>query len=320
MGKNLHQEGTPMTLRSQNSAREWLLILALSFLWGGSFLFYEIALTGLPLFTIVAGRVVLAALALQAIVRLRGLTMPRSWAVWRNLALMGLFNNAIPFSLIVFAAQQITASLASILNATTPLFTLLLARFLFRAESLTAGKVCGVAIGVAGVALLVGPDALTGLGDQAMAQLAMLAAALSYGLAGNLGRRLKDLPPLVVATGQVSTSSLMILPLALILERPWLLPTPSLEASLAVIGLALLCTALAYLLFFAILQSGGATRVSLVTLLIPPSAAFMGWLFLDESLSPRQVAGMAIIGLALATIDGRLWRVLRGLKARAIAG
>lgn len=289
------------------SLLDWSLLLALSALWGGSFFFVGVAVKALPPFTIVLLRVTIAAGALHLVRRLSGTVMPWDGRIWRAFFGMGLLNNAIPFSLIVWGQTHIASGLASILNATTPLFTVLIAHILTADERMTKGRVAGVLIGFAGVVVLIGPQALTDLGADLAAQLAVLAAAISYGFAAIFGRRFKRMgvPPLATAAGQVTASSLMLLPVALIVDRPWTLVWPNLPVWAAVAGLALLSTAVAYVLFFRILASAGAVNLMLVTFLIPVSAILLGGAFLGEALAPADFLGMALIGLGLAAIDGR---------------
>jgi drug/metabolite transporter (DMT)-like permease len=226
---------------------------------------------------------------------------------------MGLLNNAIPFSLIVWAQQTLPSGLAAILNATTPLWTVLVAHALAAEERATAGKVAGVALGFAGVAAMMGPDIVGGAAAAGLATVAMLAATFSYACAGVFGRRFRALgvAPMQAAVGQVSASAAMMLPLALALEQPWTLPVPTAAAAGAVLGLAALSTALAYVLYFRILALAGAVNLLLVTFLVPVSAILLGTLVLGEVLAPRHLLGMALIGLGLAAIDGRPWRALR---------
>jgi drug/metabolite transporter (DMT)-like permease len=221
---------------------------------------------------------------------------------------MGLLNNAIPFSLIVWGQTHIASGLASILNATTPLFTILIAHGLTTDERLSKGRIAGVLIGFAGVIVLIGPQALAGLGQDVMAQLAILGAAISYGFAAIFGRRFKRMgvPPLATAAGQVTASSLLLLPVALAVDRPWILAWPDLPVWAAILGLALLSTALAYVVFFRILASAGAVNLSLVTFLIPVSAILLGVAILGERLATTDFLGLALVGLGLAAIDGRL--------------
>jgi drug/metabolite transporter (DMT)-like permease len=205
---------------------------------------------------------------------------------------------------------RIGSGLASILNATTPLWTVVVAHLLTADEKMNVAKLAGVLIGVAGVAVMIGPIALAGLAGDVAAQLAVIAATLSYAFAGLYGRRFARMgvKPMVVAAGQVGATTLMLLPVALLVDTPWTLPMPGVRTWAALAGLALLSTALAYVLYFRILAKAGATNLLLVTFLIPVSGVLMGVLVLDETLAPRQLAGMALIGLGLAAIDGRLLR------------
>lgn len=289
----------------------WLLLGALSVLWGGSFFFAKVAVDELRPFTVVLGRVGLAAIALNVVVRLSGYRMPRSRGAWGAFFGMGALNNLLPFSLIFWGQTHIASGLAAILNATTPLFTIVVAHALTRDEKLTANRAAGVLAGLAGVVVMIGPEALGGLGLDVAAQLAVLGAALSYAFAGIYGRRFRTLPPLVPATGQVTASTLLVLPVALIVDRPWELAPPSPVTWGAVLGLALLCTAIAYVIYFRILATAGATNLLLVTFLIPVSALLLGTTILDERLDPAQFAGMALIFAGLAVIDGRIVGALR---------
>ncbi|MCQ4631491.1 DMT family transporter [Shinella lacus] len=294
----------------QMSAREWALLIALSLLWGGSFLFNGILVRELPTLTIVALRVALAAIALWTIVRLSGHAVPKSREVWLAFLGMGVLNNIIPFSLIVWGQTHIASGLASILNATTPLFAVIAAHLLTQDEKMTGSRLIGVLVGFAGVALMIGPSVLSDLGTNVLAQLAVLGGAVSYSIAGIFGRRFRrmGLPPLLPAAGQVTTSAALMLPVALIVDRPWTLAMPSAEAWMALFGLAFLATALAYVIFFRILATAGATNLMLVTFLIPVSAILLGALVLGEMLAPKHFAGMALIAVGLAAIDGRLFR------------
>jgi drug/metabolite transporter (DMT)-like permease len=300
-------------------ATEWLLLLLLSSLWGGSFFFFKVLVATLPPFTVVLGRVGLAALMLNLCLLAQGRRMPREWRRWRQFLVMGLLNNAIPFSLIVYGETHISSGLASILNATTPVFGVLVAHFLTDSEKLTPARAAGVLLGLGGVAVLIGPDAMTSLGSgNLVGQLACLASAISYAFAGIYGRRFGDLPPLGVATGQVTGSTLILLPLVALVDRPWTLPAPSAQTWLALIGIAFFCTVLAYVLYFRILRKAGATNLLLVTFLLPISALLLGWLVLDEAIGLGAILGMATIGAGLACIDGRPIRLLLRLSWRRL--
>lgn len=296
--------------------RVWIWLLSLSVLWGGSFFFAKVAVGELGPLTVVFARIALAALALDLLLAASGARPFRTSPPWRAFFIMGLLNNALPFSLIFWGQTQIASGLASILNATTPLFTLAVAHLLTEDEKIDATKVAALVVGLAGVTLLVGPDFLL-VGASAWAELACLGAALSYALAAVYGRRFKamGIAPMEVAAGQLTAATLLILPIMLMVDRPWLLPAPpSLEVWAALAGLALLSTALAYVLYFRILAAADATNLLLVTLLIPFTAVLLGSAVLGEHLLTRQVAGMALIALGLAIIDGRLARRLRPVK------
>lgn len=298
---------------------EWGLLITLSVLWGGSFFFVGVAVDALPPFTIVALRVGLAAIALNGLVLAKGLSMPASRQLLTAFVAMACLNNMIPFSLIVWGQTHIASGLASILNATTPFFTVIAAHFLTSDEKASGGRLAGVVLGFAGVVLMLGYEALAGLGTSAVAQLAVLGAAVSYALAGIFGRRFRSLgvPPLIAATGQTTASAVVLVPLALALERPWMLPVPGAPVWGAVVGLALLSTALAYLIYFRVLATAGATNILLVTFLIPVSAILLGTTILGEQLEMKHFAGMGLIGLGLAAIDGRPLGVLRRMRAAA---
>jgi drug/metabolite transporter (DMT)-like permease len=279
-------------------AIDWILLWTLSLLWGGSFLFNELALAGLPPLSIVWGRVALAAALLVLVVRLSGQGLPPR-RVWPALAVMGVLNNLVPFTLFVLAQGQITGALASVLNATTPLFTVLIAHLATVDERLTPVKAAGVGLGFAGVAaMMAGED----LGGELPAMLACLGAAVSYAVAGVWGRRFRHagVTSLQTAFGVVTASSILLTPVWLVVDRPWALGWPGWSPVLAVIGLASLSSALAYLIYFRILARAGAVAISLVTFLIPFSAAGLGWLVLGERLEARHLLGLALILVGLA--------------------
>ncbi len=293
--------------------REWAMLLGLALVWGGSFFFNGVAVRELPSFTLVWLRVAVAAVALLGVLRMTGQALPSGTRVWASLCAMGLLNNVIPFVLIVWGQHRIASSLASILNATTPLFTVLAAHWLTVDERLTPAKATGMLVGFGGAAVMIGPDALLGLGHGAVAQLACLGAALSYAFAGIFGRRFRrmGMTPLATAAGQVCASAAMLLPVMLLTDRPWALPVPHVTTWAAVLAVGLLSTALAYMLYFRILAASGATNLLLVTFLIPVSAVLLGALVLHEVLLPRHGMGMSLIGVGLVCIDGRLLRRLR---------
>jgi drug/metabolite transporter (DMT)-like permease len=287
------------------SAAEWGLLLTLAVLWGGTFLFQKVALAALPPFTVLLMRVVLAAVALGATVVATGHRLPAPGQAWLAFATMATLNNVIPFSLILWGQTRIASGLAAILNACVPLFTAVLAHFLAPDERLTPRRVVGVLVGLGGVVWLIGPDSLGGLGADVLAQLAVLAAGISYAFAGIFGRRFAGSPPLVTAAGQVTAAAVLTLPLALAVDRPWALVMPGPRAWLALLALAIVSTALGYVVYFRILATAGATNLLLVTLLMPAIAVVLGVSVLGEQLAPRHLGGMALIAAGLALIDGR---------------
>jgi drug/metabolite transporter (DMT)-like permease len=232
---------------------------------------------------------------------------------------MGLLNNVIPFSLIAWGQSHVASGLASILLATTPLFTVVVAHFLTADERISAARIAGIGAGLAGIVILVGGEALSGLGIAFLAHIGLLGAALFYAFGSVFGRRFRRLgiTPLATATGQVTASSILLLPLALAIDQPWTLPLPGISTWLAIGGLALLSTALAYILYFRILATAGATNLMLVTFLIPLSAIILGAAFLTERLAVNHFIGMAVIGIGLAAIDGRIFKLLRRTRERA---
>jgi len=310
------------------NGRDWGRLLLLSLLWGGTFLFSAIAIkgwpagagNGLPPLTVVFLRVLVAAATLFLILKAMRIAIPADRQAWLAFFGMGLLNNAIPFSLIFWGQSQmpvsVAAGLASILNATTPLFTVMVAHALTTDEKATPLKVAGVLLGLAGVAAMIGLDALSGASQALPGYLACLAAALVYAFAGLFGRRFKRLgiAPLQAAFGQVAASSAIMLVVAIVVDRPWTLPTPGLVPLLAIVTMGVVSTAFAYILYFQLLASAGATNLLLVTFLIPVSGILLGIAVLGETLQLQHLLGMAFIAAGLAAIDGRLFR------RRAVSG
>jgi len=294
-------------------ARDCSLLAVLSVLWGGSFFFNGAALRELPPLTLVFLRVALGAAMLLPLLRMQGIGLPKGIAGWKPFFAIGLLNNVIPFSLIVIGQTFIPSGLASILNATTPLFTVMVMAAMGE-EALQMRRLAGVALGVAGVVILRGWGIETRPG-QGLGILLCLAGALSYGFAALAARRLlKDSAPLGTATFQLMASTVMMAVVAGAAEQPWRVPMPGVTTWLAVLGLAALSTALAYIVFFQIIRRSGASNVMLVTLLIPVTAILLGWLVLGEPISAREIAGAIVIGSALLVIDGRALRLLRRVE------
>ena len=305
------------TINASMTFHEWGLLLALSILWGGSFFFNGVAVRELPTFTIVVGRVALASVALLLVLRVTDQQLPRNPRIWIAFGGMGVLNNVVPFSLIVWGQTQVASGVASILNAMTPLFTVVVAHFMTSDEKMNGSRLLGVVIGFLGVFTMIGTDMLSGISANLLAHMAILCATLSYAFAGIFGRRFKamGMSPIITATGQVTASSLFLVPMVVLIEQPWTLPIPSVAAIASLVGIAVLSTALAYILYFRILATAGATNLLLVTFLIPISAILMGIAFLDESLLPKHLVGMALIGAGMAAVDGRPWKKLKALRA-----
>lgn len=288
------------------SPSQLLLLVALSILWGGSFLFVGIAVKELPSLTIVMVRVGLAALLLLPVAWILGVRFPKTLSAWQPFFGMAILNNVIPFTLITMGQREVASGLASTLNATTPLFTLIIAHALTD-EKLKANKLAGVVLGIVGIAVLLGPEAIFGRTSSLVGMLLCLGACVSYGFAGYWGQRLRETPAIVSACCQLLCSTLVLATLTSIVDRPWTLAWPSMRTVLALIGLAALSTAIAYVIFFRILAVSGSTNVMLVTLLIPVSGIAFGLLLLDETLLLRHVIGALVIAAGLLVIDGRLF-------------
>jgi drug/metabolite transporter (DMT)-like permease len=304
-----------MTSRDNRiDARDWSLLGLLSVLWGGSFFFNGVVLRELPPLTLVLLRVALAAIILLPMLWVYRIRFPGTPAAWWPYFAIAFLNNVLPFSLIVIGQTHIPSGLASILNATTPLFTVLVMAAAGD-EKLQMRRVAGVVTGLIGVIILEGQD-FGFKTSQGFGILLCLAAAFSYGLSALYARRkLSDSPPLATATFQLLASSLMMAVVAAWVERPWQLAMPGVTTWLAMLGLAGLSTALAYIVFFQILRRSGSTNVMLVTLLIPVTAILLGYLVLGESISLREIMGALVIASALLLIDGRVLALFRRVPA-----
>ena len=298
----------PQPINIQMKPVEWGLLLLLALVWAASFLFNEIAIRELPVLTIVVGRVGIASLILLLVLRWRAEPLPRNAGIWRAFLFMGLLNNVLPFCLIVWGQGHISSGQAAILNAMTPIFTVVVAHLLTSDEKMSAARLGGILTGCAGVAVMVGAELASGDGRILAAQCALLGATISYGFGAVFGRRFRRLgvSPMMTATGQVIMSSLILLPLWLLVDRPWGLAIPGPAAIMSVIGIASLSTAFAYWLYFRILATAGATNLSLVTVLIPPGAIILGLLVLDEVLLPRHLVGLGLIIAGMFVTDGRI--------------
>lgn len=291
-------------------AQDWGVLILLSILWGGSFFFLEVLLKTLPPFTIILARVGFAGLLMLAMLYVTGKHMPWGGKLWASFFTLAALNNAIPFILFAFAQQHITSALSSILNATTPLWGVIVAHFFTTDERASAAKIVGVALGMMGVVVMIGGDALKGLGSNVLAQMACLVATLCYALASVYARRYKaqGVGPFELSTGQLMAAAAMLLPFSLLIDKPWTLPMPGATAIWSMAGFVILSTTIAYFLYFRLLNRTGAVNSTLVTFLIPVTAIMLGVMFLGEHLEAKHVTGMALIALGLAAIDGRPWR------------
>jgi drug/metabolite transporter (DMT)-like permease len=300
-------------IRTIMNRSDWLTLVALALIWGAAFMFISVAVREVAPLTYVWLRLTLATAAMWLYLWWRGEAagLPRS--VWGAMFVLALLNNVVPFILFGWGQTHIASGLASILNATTPIWGVIVAHLFTRDEKLSGRKLVGVLLGFGGVTMMIGPALLGSLGSNLLAQLACVTAAFCYALAGVWARRFKaiGLPPVSVTTGQLTIGALVMLPLAMVADRPWLQPLPSLQAIGAITALAVICSAFAYILYFRLIDSAGATNALLVTLLVPPVAIFLGVAFLGEVLHPRDFAGLALIALGLAAIDGRLFRFFR---------
>jgi drug/metabolite transporter (DMT)-like permease len=293
---------------------QWSMLVLLSMLWGGSYFFVEIALEEWSPLLIVAVRIVVAAIVIWGIVLAAGLPVPRFRAAWIAFFFMGLLNNVFPFLLIVWGQKEIESGLAAILTAAAPIFSVIVAGVWLKDEPITRTRLLGAVLGLIGVAVLIGPSALAGIDANLLAQLAVLGGALSYAFAGVYARRFTrmNIDPIVAAAGQLLMSSLIMVLLATAFDAPSQLVESSARVWIVVGLMAVFSTALAYILYFRLLASAGATNAILVTLLIPVTAILLGALILDERLLWMHFLGMTVIGLGLSVIDGRLWqRIIR---------
>lgn len=303
----------------QMNGRNWAILLMLSVLWGGSFFFIEIAVASVQPFSLVLIRVSLAAAALWLYLAARRERLPLPPGALTAFFVLALLNNVLPFVAFAWAQQEISGGLASILNATTPIWGVIVAHLFTADEKMSPAKAAGVLLGFGGVVVMIGADFLSEIGTAVLAQLACLAATLCYGLAVVYARRFRamGINPIGVSTGQLSAAAIILLPLVLLFEPPWAAAAPAPEAWAALAALALVSTSFAYILYFQLLASAGATNSLLVTFLIPITAILLGSWLLGEVLEPRHFAGMALIGAGLAAIDGRLLRLMRPVPSPA---
>lgn len=287
--------------------RGWALLAALAVLWSASFVFIKVSAEAIPPFTLVFFRVGIAALVLHAVLMARGAFYPTRPVLYARYAVMGILNNLVPFTLIVYATARLGAGSASILNATAPIFALIVAHMATEDERITPAKLAGILLGMAGVAAMAGPQAVSGLTGDLLAVGAMLVAALGYGISAIYGRGFAGIDPTVSAACQLTAATLLLLPFMILIERPWALAMPGAVPLLSLAALAVLSTALAYVIYWALIARAGGTNTILVTLLIPVGGVFFAWLLLGEAFTLAEAAGMVLIGLGLLMIDGRVF-------------
>jgi drug/metabolite transporter (DMT)-like permease len=297
-----------MTESPKLDGTSWAMIGIMALLWGSAFLMIEIGLRTIAPMTLVFLRMGIAAPFMLLALYLLKEQLPSDWASWKQLFILGALNAALPFILFFWGQQYLDSGYASILNATTPLWGVVIAHFLTVDEKATPVRIIGVLLGLAGIIVMVGPEAMKGISQSLLAQIACLISTLFYGYAAIYGRRLgqSNMTPMVVATGQVITASLIMLPIVLFVDQPWARPLPSMESMLAATALAIPATALAYLFYFKTIDRAGATNAMLVAFIMPVIAIILGVAFLNESLTDGQLTGTALIALGLIIIDGRL--------------
>jgi drug/metabolite transporter (DMT)-like permease len=297
-----------MTNSPKLDGHGWLLIGILAILWGGAFFLIEVGLRSFPPITLVFIRVAFAVPPMWIAMRLMGMTLPRSAGDWGLLTVVGALNCALPFTLFFWGQQYLDSGYAAILNATTPLWGVVTAHFMTRDEKATPARIIGVLTGMAGIIIMVGPAAMQGLSNNLLAQIACVISTVFYSLAAIYGRRLSQttLTPMAVATGQTMMAAVLMIPIVLIVDQPWTMDMPRLDATMAGLTLALLSTALAYTLYFRLIDRAGASNAQLVAFLMPILAVILGITFLGESLSAGQMIGAAVIALGLIILDGRL--------------
>ncbi|MDQ6434489.1 EamA family transporter [Mesorhizobium sp. LHD-90] len=288
------------------NAIELSLLMLLASLWGASYTFIKVGVETIPPITLIAARTLIAGLILLWVLRLRGLRLPSDAATWLRFLVQACLNSAIPFTLIAWAERTVDAGLAAILNSTTPIFAFVLTAAITRHEPVTARKLFGVVAGMAGICLIIGVQALNGLGDELWAQLAVVAASICYGAAVIFGKKFKELDPMMPAAGSLICGALILLPLSLVVDRPWTL-TPSTGSLLALLGLSVFSTALAFAIYFRLIQTLGSVGTTAQAYLRVPIGVAIGVIFLGESVTSTAGIGLVcvIAGVVAMTLPGR---------------
>jgi len=292
--------------RPSNMAVELALLLLLATLWGASYTFIRVAVATIPPITLIAGRTAITGVLLLVIMHWRGVRMPRDAATWRRFLFQACLNSVIPWTMIAWGERTLDAGLATILNSTSPIFTFFLTLAVSRHEALTSRKLFGVVAGMAGICLIVGMQALAGFGEQLTAQIVTVAAAVCYAGAAIFSRGFKGLDPMAPAAGSLLCGAVVLIPLSLVVEQPWTI-TPSTNALLALLGLAVFSTAAAFVIYFRLIQTLGSVGTTAQAYLRVPIGVALGVLFLGEHLSPTAWIGLAcvVVGVAAMTIPSR---------------
>ncbi|CAM5196370.1 hypothetical protein ARD30_00755 [Bosea thiooxidans] len=281
-----------------NRTTEIALLLALATLWGGSYTFIKIGVETIPPLTLIAARTLIAGGVLFAVIRWRGLRLPRDFAAWRRFMTQACLNSVVPFTLIAWAERSVDAGLASILNGTTPVFVFLISLALFPGRRPDWRKGLGVLAGLAGIGLIVGVDALSGLGHAVVPQLAIVAATIAYACAALFGRHFSDMDPLLPAAGSMLTGTALLIPAALVVDRPWTL-SPAADSLLALLALAVFSTALAFAIYFRLIRTLGSVGTTAVSYLRVPIGVAIGLVFLGERLGPTAWIGLGLVLLGV---------------------
>jgi drug/metabolite transporter (DMT)-like permease len=296
-----------MTMTRTNTSFELTLLLALATLWGASYTFIKLGVATIPPVTLIATRTLIAGGLLFIVIRSRGLSLPKDAATWRRFLFQACLNSVIPFTLIAWAERTVDAGLATILNSTSPIFAFLLTIAITRHEAVTARKLLGVVAGIAGTCLIIGVQALDGLGQELLAQLAIVAATVCYAGAAIFGKSFKGLDPIMPAAGSLICGAMVLIPVSLAIDRPWTL-APSTESVLALLGLSVFSTALAFVIYFRLVQTLGSVGTTAQAYLRVPIGVMIGVVFLGETLTSTAWAGLAcvIVGVAAMTIPARM--------------
>jgi drug/metabolite transporter (DMT)-like permease len=289
-----------------NHLVEIALLALLATLWGASYSFIKLGVATIPPLTLIAARTLIAGMLLLAIMRWRGLSLPRDAATWRRFLFQACLNSVVPFTLIAWAERTLDAGLATILNSTSPIFTFLLTFAITQHEALTARRLFGVLAGLAGICLIVGVQALGGLGQQLAAQIATVVATICYAGAAIFSRGFRDLDPMAPAAGSLLCGAVILIPISLGVDQPWTL-APSMSSMLALLGLSVFSTALAFVIYFRLIQTLGSVGTTAQAYLRVPIGVALGVLFLGESLSPTAWVGLGcvVVGVAAMTIPAR---------------